>query len=290
MEAGRLSAPTPSRVRDRDRLERADIGELVRELVACFRRHSLLVAGGGIALRTMLATVTGSLALLGVLGFFDLTEVWRSNVAPDLRDSVSPAAFRLLDDAVTTVLTSRQIFWATVGTGLAVWQISGVVRACGQTLNRIDGVTDDRSLLREFGESLLAGALIAVLLLVTLAVVRLGPLAVDAAVGDGAVIAVASFVVRWSIAAALLGVAVALVGRVGPAREQPGPWITLGSALTVVGWVLTSIAFGAYLTGLASFGSLYGGLLALFLLVEYLYVAAVVFLGGMVLDRLLERG
>ncbi len=62
-----------------------------------------------------------------------------------------------------------------------------------------------------------------------------------------------------------------------------------GSALTVGGWIVLSIGFGIYLSLFGSPGSVYGFLLSAFVAVEYLYLAAVVFLGGLVVDRLLEK-
>ena len=49
------------------------------------------------------------------------------------------------------------------------------------------------------------------------------------------------------------------------------------------------LLYGLYLSVFASFGSVYGVLLAAFLLVEYLYVAAIVFLGGLVVDHLVRE-
>ena len=55
----------------------------------------------------LLETVVGTLFVTGLLGFFGLSEVWRSDIAPDLRDSVSNAAFTVIDDAVTMCSSSR---------------------------------------------------------------------------------------------------------------------------------------------------------------------------------------
>ncbi len=244
------------------------------------------MVGAGIAFRVVLATVTGTLCLLGLLGFFDLSEVWRSDIAPDLRDSVSDAAFRVIDQAVTYVLQQKAFYWVTIGAAAALWQISSVVRFSGQALNEVYGVKESRSLRERFLGSFAVAAAIAVLMLAALAIVRLGPLAINAAVGDSAAVAIVSFVVRWALAALLLLISVGLVVRHGPVIDRPVRWVTRGSALTVGGWVISSIAFGIYLTVFANFGNVYGVLLSMFLSIEYAYVAAVIFLGGVVIDRL----
>ena len=266
-----------------------DIRALARDVVGEFREHQLLIAAGGIAFRVLLATVVGTLFITGALGFFGLEEVWSSDIAPDLRNSVSDAAFRVINDAVTYVLDNKSLFWVTIGAGIAIWQLSGVVRASGQTLNKIYDVEEKRSLAEEVWNSIKVAAAAAVLLLATLCVVRLGPLALDDVLGDSAVARVIGFVVRWAIAAALLAVAVGMVVRSAPAIKRPLRWVSFGSALTVAGWIISSILYGLYLSVFASFGSVYGVLLSTFLLIEYLYVAAIVFLGGLAVDRLVQR-
>lgn len=233
--------------------------------------------------------MTGLLCLLGLLGFFGLTEVWRDDLGPDIEGSVSAAAFRVIDQAVTHVLESKEVFWVTAGAAIAIWQFSGVVRASGQTLNRVYEVDEERPLLSELGRSIVTGAAVALLLLAALAIVRLGPLALEDLFGDSTALAILGFALRWTLAAALLFAVVGLIARAGPDIERPARWISFGSALTVAGWVVTTLLFGLYLTEFASFGSVYGALLATFLLVEYLYVAGIVFLGGLVIDRLVQE-
>jgi YihY family inner membrane protein len=290
MAAGTWSERAGERFgRIRRSVSRADIEPLATDVVETFREHHLLIAAYGIAFRVLVATVTGTLCLLGLLGFLDLSEVWRSDVAPDVHASVSDASFRVIDQAVPHVLTEKAFYWVRIGAVLAIWQISSLVRTCGQTLNAIYGTDEERPLREWVGASIAVAVAIALLLLATLAVVRLGPLAIDAAFGDSTPIVVAGFVIRWMIAAALLLVAVGLVVRYGPSIDRPLHWVTLGSALTVGGWIAVSIAFGVYLTAFASFGSVYGVLLSSFIGVEYIYVCAVVFLGGLTIDRLLQK-
>jgi membrane protein len=266
-----------------------DVRRLARDVVEEFREQDLLLAASGIAFRVLLCTVVGALFLFGLLGFLDLSEVWRSDLAPDVRSSVSDPAYRVINDAVLYVLDNKAIFWVTGGLCIVLWQVSRMVRACGQTLNRIYGVAEDRPLMRQFWESIRAAALVAVIMLATLAVVRLGPLVIDDVLGDSVVATVISFIVRWAIAAVLMALAVGIVVRTAPSIDRPLRWVSFGSGLTIAGWIVSSLLFGLYLSVFASFGSVYGALLATFLLVEYLYFAAIVFLGGLVVDHLVRE-
>jgi membrane protein len=86
------------------------------------------------------------------------------------------------------------------------------------------------------------------------------------------------------LAAAVLAVGVGLVVRFGPATRQPVPWVSFGTGLVLVSWVLTSIGFGLYATYVASYTSVFGHLASVFVLLLYLWLSANSFLVGIQLD------
>lgn len=259
--------------------------ELARGVVDSFREHDLLVQAGGIAFRVLLALIPAACFVIGLLGLFGFDEVWSSDVAPDLRSSVSTPAFKLIDDAVTHVLTQQQAFWVTVGAGIAIWEISGVVRASEKVLNRIYRVRrEDRPLLERFGVSFAVAAGVGVCLLAALAVVRLGPFVIDEALGP-----VLGFAIRWILALGLLLLAVGLVLRAAPAVKRPWHWVSFGALVAVGAWALMSLAFGLYLTQVADYASIFGNLATVFILLEYVFLAAIAFLAGLVVDSLVQK-
>jgi membrane protein len=260
-----------------------------REIVEQFREHDLIVESGAIAFRVLLALTPCLLFLFGLMGFLGLDSVWRDDIAPDVQGAVSPAAFKLIDDAVTHVLTQKELFWVTLGAGLAVWEISGVVRGVGKVLDRIYGVRQSKSLREAFPVSIAVAAACGLLMLAAAAVVRLGPLALDELWGDGALATAAGFLLRWLIAAALLLVAIGLIVRTAPNTERPLPWVTFGALAAVVCWAASSIAFGLYLTQIADYSSIFGNLATVFVLLEYLYLAGLSLLAGLALNRIVER-
>jgi uncharacterized BrkB/YihY/UPF0761 family membrane protein len=48
--------------------------------------------------------------------------------------------------------------------------------------------------------------------------------------------------------------------------------------------VLTSVAFGFYVTNIASYGSLFGSFATIFVLLTYFYFSAIAFLAGIEID------
>ena len=267
----------------------ARVKQAARDVAAGFQEQRVLVEAGAIAFRCLLAVITAALCLLGLFGLFSLDSVWTEEVAPGLRGAASPPAFTLIDDAVLYVLTQEQLFWATGGLALAIWQSSSVVRAVGELLNRMYDVEETRSWKRVMLTSIGLGAAVLVIFAATLATVTAGRVGLEQVLGGGTLAGIAGAAVSWLVAAALLLLALALVVRGAPNAERRFHWITFGSALVLVGSLLTSVAFYLYLTLVADFSTVFGNVATVFLLVEYLFIASVVFLVGLLLDAALEQ-
>ena len=200
--------------------------ELTEDVVRAFRDNGLPNFASAMAFRVLLALVPFLLFLLALMGFFHLEEVWQEDVAPDVRGNVSDAAFRLIDDTVDNVLSRKQGWWLTIGLGVTLWELSAATRVTMASLDRIYGFHRRRGLLELLPRSLALGAAMGLCVVIAVAIVRFGPLLTGEL--DGA-LAVLSFLVRWLLAAAVLGAGVALVVRYG-AASGPGSCCWRGSS------------------------------------------------------------
>ena len=90
------------------------------------------------------------------------------------------------------------------------------------------------------------------------------------------------------LAAVLLAVAVALLVAFAPQERQPFRLVGAASVLVVVSWVAASALFGFYATNLASYGSIFGGIAFVIILLTYVFLSAIVFLVGVSLDAFLR--
>lgn len=270
-------------------VRREGLRALPRELPALvegFERNDLMLFASAISFQVVTAIVPLALFALGLLGFLDLTEVWQRDIRTQVQGSVSPAALSVIDDTVRTVLSSKQLFWVTAGFALAMWQLSGAVRASMEALNRVYGTAERRSWFARYRRSLALAVAMTVLGLAALAVVNLVPV-VD---GDpGAALGALYLVGRWGVAGALLLLAVGLLVHYGPNCPQPLAWVSLGAVLVMVSWIAMSAAFLVYLTTVASYGSVFGNLATFVVLTGYLYASAITFLAGVQMDALLRE-
>ncbi len=104
----------------------------LRRLGRDFADEGLLIEAGALAFRALLTLIPALLFTIGLLGVFGFDEVWRQDIAPDLRESLSATSFKFIDEAVVKVLTEKQLFWVTLGAALAIWESSSIVRAAGE--------------------------------------------------------------------------------------------------------------------------------------------------------------
>jgi membrane protein len=263
-----------------------DARSLAPEVVDSFRRNGLINFAAAISFLTVLALVPFLLFLLALLGYLQLEEVWRQDVAPEVRGSLSDAAYRLLDDTARRVLTEKQLWWVTLGFGLALWEVSAATRVTMTALDRIYGFHRRRGFLEIFARSVGLGLAMGVALIAAVAVVRFVPLLTGEL--DG-VLAVLSFLARWAVAAALLCAGIGLVVHYGSATRQPLPWVSVGTGLVMAAWVLMSILFGIYVTYVANYGSVFGNLATFFVLLLYMYASSIAFLVGVQTDACLRE-
>jgi membrane protein len=259
---------------------------LGKDIVDGFEGHDLLTSASAISFQILTSIVPFLLFSLALIGFLDLSSVWQEDISPQLRQHLSPAAFTVIDGTVTKVLKSGQPFWLTAGLLLTIWQISGAVRAAMGALNRLYHVEAERSWTQRMLVSTALSIALALSVLAAGAVVTLLPLAI----GDvDQPLAGALFIVRWVLAGGFLLVGVGLVLRYGPAKERPIGWVSFGTLTIAAAWVVMSIGFGAYLRYIASYESAFGNLATIVVLMGYIYLTALVFLGGALLDAIVRK-
>jgi len=258
------------------------LGQIVRGFVD----DGLLTYASSIAFQVLFAIIPFGCFVLALLGFLHLSDVWHGHVAPDLAGHVSPAVYAVVNQAATNVLSHRQLFWLTVGLAIAVWEISGAVRAVMSALEVVYGDERGRSITRGIMVSLALSPLVGLCLLGALLLMRFGFVIYS---GDSTPLVILLTAVRWVAAAALICAAVGALVHWAPVTRRPLPWVSVGTCAVVVMWLATTALYGFYLTDFASYGSVFSGLAAVIILMSYLYISAVVFLAGTLLDTLVRR-
>jgi membrane protein len=267
---------------------RRDDTGLVRRFADAASANALSVFASAVSFRILFALVPFALFGIALLGFLSLDEVWRDSVAPEVRERTSGAAFTLVDQSAERILTTREGLWLTVGAALALWEVSAAIRVTRRALDRIHGESGRRPLRERLVVSLGLSVPLSACFLGAVAAAQLLPPMLDRR-GGGLVGDVAARVLGWSTAAVLVVLAIALLLRFAPASPRPFRIAGAASVFVVVCWTVTSALYGLYVTKLASYDSLFGSLAFVIVLIAYVYVSALTFLGGLQLEALVGR-
>ena len=262
-------------------------GGLTKAILDGFKQHDLLTYSSAISFQILTAIIPFLLFALAVAGLLHLSNVWTHHLEPEIRENVSAGAFAVISDAVDKVITARRVLWATLGGALALWQVSGAVRAVMGALGGIYGAAAERPFVRRYLISFVLSIEVGACFVLAALCLLLAPFFTMH--HPGVAWEVVAFIVRWSVAAAFLLLAVGLLVRHAPGQHQTLPWVSLGAAIVIASWVVVSVGFYLYLTELASYDSVFGSLAAAIVAMAYLYVSTTVFLFGAQLDAIIRE-
>jgi membrane protein len=226
------------------------------------------------------------LFLLALVGIVHANELWRGQLEPRLHANLSPAVFAVINDAVNKALGGHRLLWATGGGLLALWQVSGAVRAVMGALARIYEAPSERPFLRRYSVSFVLSIEICLAFVFVATCLLFAPFI--SLQQSGIIGRVLSLVIRWTLVILLLLAVVALLVRHGPSRAQTIPWVSAGAAIVIVSWLIVSVVFYLYLHDVASYQSVFGSLAAAIVAMAYLYLSTTVFLFGTQLDAIIR--
>jgi membrane protein len=254
---------------------------IVRLWVDLFARHNLLTYASAIALRTFIAAVACTLFGLGILGAAHEQTLWRKTIGPQIQPRVLPHVFDGIDQTVQRVFSSSTAGLLALASALAVWEVSGIIRAAIGALDEIYETSEPRPFWIRFPISFGLAILFLAAVLGAIAIVWAGHVS-----GSWSI---PILILRWPAAVALIAFAFELIVRWAPAEHRRVRWASLGSGLVVVGWIGETLIFGAYVRSIADFRTSVGSLEVFIFLATYFYIAAIVLLVAMELDELVRQ-
>ena len=169
------------------------------------------------------------------------------------------------------------------GVAVALWSTSALARTLTEAFNVAYETAETRPGWKRFVLSLAFGPVLALVVLVSVGLMLIGPQLVESVaelVGLDKVFVFLWGWLRFPVALFLLAVVLSLVYRYGPDAKQRFRSVGLGAVLAVVLWAISSVGFSFYLANFANYGVTYGSLGAAVGLLLYLYLSASVVLLG----------
>jgi membrane protein len=251
----------------------------------------LLATAAGVVFFGLLAVFPAITALVSSYGLFANPSTIGANLQT-LALMLPEGSFQIVQDQITRVTTqgntalgARFLF----GLGFAVWSANAGVKAVIDALNVASGEREKRSFIRLNLLSLAftTGGIVALLLMVS-AVVAF-PLALDR-LGLAPETQLIVSLARWPLSFAILWVALALLYRFGASRQAARwEWLSVGTLAAALLWIVGSGLLSWYLSNFGNYNATYGSLGAAIGLLMWMWMSAVIVLGGAELNSEIER-
>src|SRR5689334_2190627 len=249
------------------------------------------ILAGGVAFFAFLAIFPAIIAAISLYGLVADPETVAAQ-AQELSMALPEQARPILADQLQSVASASG---GALGLGLVVSIVAALWSASSGTGNLLKAINiaydedENRGFLKVRGIALALtlGAIVFVLL--TLALVAVVPVVLNV-LPLGPVGTVLAQVLRWVLLVALVVAALAVTYRVAPDRDQPRfSWVTTGSLVATVLWIIGSIAFSLYVNNFGSYNKTYGAIAGVVVLMLWLYLTSYIVLLGAEINAESER-
>jgi membrane protein len=282
---------TPDRL---TRLPRRAWSGVLKRTVKEFRADNLtdlaaaLTYYGVLAIFPMLIVLVSLLGLIGESATQPLVENL-AKVAPGPAQQIFTSAIENIEGNKGT---AGVLF--VIGLLVALWSASSYIAAFMRASNVIWDVPEGRPIWKTI--PLRVGVTLITVVLLTIsaiAVVFTGALARQLAslIGIGNSAVTIWDIAKWPVLLLIVSLLLAILYYTSPNVRQPGfRWITVGSILAVILWVLASAAFAFYVASFASYNKTYGALGGIVVFLVWLWITNVVILLGAEFDAEIARG
>jgi membrane protein len=250
------------------------------------REHNLTLVAAGVAFYAFLALVPTLIAFVSIYGLAaNPSDVARQvkNLGSALPEAVQNFLVYQLTQIVNANGAGLSVV-TVVAILLALWSASSGVAALITGIHIARERDEPKGFVAKRGKALLLTlAAIIFLGLVLFVIVAVPPLVSDAFGTAGRVV---FGVLRWLFLAAVMVAGIGLLYRFSVEKDGRGRlgFVTTGSVVAAVGWVIASGLFAAYTANFSSYGKTYGALASIVILLLWLWLSSLVLLVGAEVD------
>ena len=292
------TAPAPDDARKPDRptdVTKPSWKYIAKKTVREFTKDQCPDLAASLTYYAVLSIFPALLALVSLLGIFGdaqkttsaLLDVVKGFAPGDTVKTISPVVSELASSSAAGITL-------VIGLLTALWSASGYVGAFGRAMNRVYEIDEGRPFLKLRG-TMLGVTVVNLLIVVVLAamLVLSGPVAesVGNIIGLGGAFLAAWNIAKWPVMLALVIAAIAILYYATPNVKQPKfRWMSMGSAIALVVFLLASLAFGFYVANYSSYNKTYGAIGGVIIALLWLWILNMSLLFGAEFDAETERG
>jgi membrane protein len=294
-----LAVFPPIRLRAAWTLGGLTIKETIARTYRTMNDHEIMTRASAVAFYAMLATVP-FLALILTIAVKLLPDVTRGfeaahgmgdrtvvQLEATLKELFPENAFKIVEEQIIRIQEHPPVGLLSLGLLITLWTASTLFVSIMDAMNRIEGVKETRSFLRLRLVAIMMTLIEAVILVGSLLLILAWPVLLRW-MGVSAPTAAFLTVIQWAglFVAVLSSFAVAFF--IAPDSEQRWEWITPGSVVGTICFLLASFGFRVYIQNWTSYDKTYGSLAGVVVLMFWFWITSLVFLVAAQMNKVIE--
>jgi membrane protein len=269
---------------------------VLRRTVTEFSEDNLTDWAAALTYYGLLAVFPALIALVSLVGLFadpQTTTQKLTEIVTQIGPSSGAQTFSGPIKSITSNQSAAGIMFV-VGLVLALWSASGYVGTFMRASNVIYETPEGRPIWRLRPLQMLITLMMVILVaLLALALVLTGPI-VDAVAGPLGISSTATTIwdiAKWPVMVAIVITIIAVLYYSTPNVKLRGfKWVTPGSVVALVVWLIASAGFAFYVASFSSYDKTYGALGGVVVLLIWLWITNLALLFGQQLNAERERG
>lgn len=251
----------------------------------------VLAEAAGVTFYTLLAVFPAIASLISIYGLVADPATIGKHLS-GIAGVVPQGGMQIISEQVKSLTSSPSKalgLGVVIGILTSLWSANAGIKALMDAMNSVYEEKEQRSFLRRTLISFCFTLGMLGFVILALAAVVVVP-AVLNSVGLGATGDALLNFARWPLLLITVGLLLSLLYRFGPSRPKARwRWITWGSALASLVWVLASAGFSWYVANFGSYNKTYGSLGAAVGFMTWIWISAIVVLTGGELNAELEK-
>jgi membrane protein len=265
--------------------------ELLRRTVKEILADDGLGLAAQLAYYFFLALFPALLFLLALASYFPLRD-FSEQLTTVLGRFAAPELTGLIRDQLAQIANRQHGGLLSLGLVGALWSSSAALTSLIDALNRAYDVTEQRPWWKVRLLAITLTVALAAFVLAAFSVVVAGP-AIGSALtewmGLDAQFLWTWALLQWPLAFVLVCVAIGIVYYLAPDAEQEWVWVTPGSVVATVLWLVASVIFRVYVTSFGSYQETYGALGGVIVLLLWLYLTGLALVIGAEVNAEIEH-
>jgi membrane protein len=265
--------------------------ELVKRTVREIQADNCLNLAAQLAYYFFLALFPALLFLVALISFLPVNGLLEA-VTSALGRVAPGEVITIVQDQILKVAQDKDAGLLTLGMLGTIWSMSSGMDAIISTLNQAYDIQESRPWWKVKLTAVGLTLALAVFIIVSMTLILVGPVLgakVAAWFHLGTAFKWTWNIVQWPVVFGLVTLGLALIYYFAPDAEQEWIWITPGSVIATLLWVLISLGFKLYVSRFGSYNATYGAIGGVIVLMLWFYVSSLAVLTGAELNAEVEH-